>query len=333
MRNIALGVNWQGAFDRKAVIDDARSADDSGVHMITIAEAWGRDAFSTLTLLAYETSRVRLGTSIVNIFSRTPAALAQHFTTLDDLSDGRAMIGLGTSGPQVIEHFHGVPFNPPITRMRETIEIINILVSGEPLHYHGKLFNLDRGFVLRDYENPVRRHIPIFVGAMGPRSIKLTAELADGWLPGRTPRNQWAEQVRSFRALVSAAGRDPASVEIEAPGSAQVTSDPAKAYDGVRQQMAFYMARMGDLHYKNFQDIGLGEVADEVRRAWRESGSKAAYAAVPDDVVHELAYAGPVEGVIDWIEAQREAGYSTSRVSVDERDLAKRRAIYRQLVG
>jgi F420-dependent oxidoreductase-like protein len=334
MRRVALGVNWQGAFDVHAAIADAKAADAAGVDLITVAEAWGRDAFTTMTLLAYETKNIHIGTSIINIFSRTPAALAQHFTTLDSLSGGRMVIGLGTSGPQVIEHFHGMPFKMPVTRMRETIEIINSLVAGIPLHYHGKVFTLDRGFTLRDYQpTATRNHIPIFVGAQGPVSVKMTAEVADGWLPARTMRSQWKDQVREFRQLVADAGRDPESVEIEGPGGARVTNDTAAAYQSTRLQTAFYMAKMGDLHYKHFQDIGLGEVADEVRRQWRENGSAAAYAAVPDDVVQELSFAGPVEACVEWIEAQREAGYNMSRVSVDEQDLKKREVIYRQLVG
>lgn len=334
MRKISIAVNWQGPLDLQATIEEARIADDSGVHLMSVAEAWGRDAFVILTALAGATTRIHLGTSIVNIFSRTPAALAQHFTTLDSLSGGRMVIGLGTSGPQVIEHFHGMPFKMPVTRMRETIEIINSLVAGIPLHYHGKVFTLDRGFTLRDYQpTATRNHIPIFVGAQGPVSVKMTAEVADGWLPARTMRSQWTDQVREFRQLVADAGRDPESVEIEGPGGARVTNDPSAAYQSTRLQTAFYMAKMGDLHYKHFQDIGLGEVADEVRRQWRENGSAAAYAAVPDDVVQELSFAGPVEACVEWIEAQREAGYNMSRVSVDEQDLKKREVIYRQLVG
>jgi alkanesulfonate monooxygenase SsuD/methylene tetrahydromethanopterin reductase-like flavin-dependent oxidoreductase (luciferase family) len=138
--------------------------------------------------------------------------------------------------------------------------------------------------------------------------------------------------VGDFRTQVASFGRDPDSVEITA-GGAHVTEDVAKVYDGVRQQMAFYMAKMGELHYQNFHRIGLGEVADEVRRRWREEGSAAAYAAVTDDVVQQRAYAGPVEGAVDWIEEQKEAGYTQSSVSIAERDPKKRAEIYRKLVG
>src|SRR5882672_2699885 len=129
-RKLAIGVNWQGRLDFKAVIERAKIADAAGIHSIWVAEAWGRDAFTLLTLLAEHTRKIRLATGIVNSYSRTPAALAQHFGTLDELSEGRMIIGLGTSGPQVIEHFHGVKFDPPLTRLREYVDVINSLIAG-----------------------------------------------------------------------------------------------------------------------------------------------------------------------------------------------------------
>jgi len=121
VRRLSIGVNWQGDFDIADVVEQAKVADDAGVDQIMVAEAWGRDAFTTLAVLAYETHNIKLGTSIVNIFSRSPGALAQHFGTLDELSKGRMIIGLGSSGPNVIEHFHGVPFARPLTRVREYV--------------------------------------------------------------------------------------------------------------------------------------------------------------------------------------------------------------------
>src|SRR6266404_9808800 len=135
---IALGVNWQGKPDFKGMIERARAADEAGAHSIWVAEAWGRDAFTSLTLLAEHTRRIGLATGIVNTYSRTPAALAQHFATLDELSGGRMIIGLGTSGYRVIEHWHGVPFQPALTRLREYVEIIRMILAGEPLKYSGK---------------------------------------------------------------------------------------------------------------------------------------------------------------------------------------------------
>src|SRR5215467_8889081 len=155
-RKVSISFNWQGPMDYDQALARVRLADEAGVDTAWVAEAWGRDCFTMLALMARETQRIHLGTGIVNTYSRTPAALAQHFATLDELSGGRMIIGLGTSGPQVIEHFHGVKFNPPLSRMKEYIDIINTLMRNEPVKYSGKLFNLQRGFTLRF--TPVRNH-------------------------------------------------------------------------------------------------------------------------------------------------------------------------------
>src|ERR1700688_4961753 len=199
--NIALGVNWQGKPDFKGMIERARAADDAGAHSIWVAEAWGRDAFTSLTLLAEHTRRIGLATGIVNTYSRTPGALAQHFATLDELSGGRMIIGLGTSGPQVIEHFHGVAFNPPLTRMREYVDIINLLMTGQPLNYDGKLFKLKRGFTLR-FEPP-RKHIPIYIASLNQKSVEFTAQKADGWLPVMIPLGRLKDAITDFRAIAA----------------------------------------------------------------------------------------------------------------------------------
>src|SRR5262249_30571141 len=142
-RKLSIGVNWQGNLDREEVFQRVRAADVAGVDSVFVAEAWGQDAFTLLTQLAERTSRIKLGTGIVNYYSRSPAALAQTFGTLDEISGGRMIVGLGASSANVIEHFHGIPFNPTLARMRETIEIINLLIAGQPLNFKGKWFNLE----------------------------------------------------------------------------------------------------------------------------------------------------------------------------------------------
>ena len=206
-RKLSIGINWQGKFDFKALIDRARIADQAGIHSIWVAEAWGRDAFTLLTLLAEHTVNAQLATSIVNTYSRTPAALAQHFGTLDELSGGRMIAGIGTSGPNVIEHFHGVKFNPPLTRMREYVDIFNMLMAGAPLNYNGKIFKLGRGFTLRF--DPVRKHIPIFIASLNRKSVEYTAQAADGWMPVMIPLSGLKRSIDEFRGMVSAAARDP----------------------------------------------------------------------------------------------------------------------------
>src|SRR5258707_8372615 len=184
-RKLGIALNWQEPFDIKGLIEKAKIADAAGIHSIWVAETWGHDALTMLTTLAEHTRRIQLATAIVNIYSRTPAALALHFGTLDKLSNGRMIMGLGTSSPQVVEHFHGVKFNPPLTRLKEAVEIINLLLSGNSLNYDGKLFKMSRGFKLR-FE-PQRKHIPIWIAALNPKSVEFTAQHTEGWLPSTIP--------------------------------------------------------------------------------------------------------------------------------------------------
>jgi F420-dependent oxidoreductase-like protein len=331
MRNVSIGINWQGPFDIEQLVEQAKVADDSGVHSCFVAEAWGRDAFTILAVLARETRRVQLGTSIVNIYSRSPGALAQHFATLDELSGGRMIIGLGTSGPNVIEHFHGVPFALPLTRMREYVDILNMLMRGEKPTYQGKVFRLERGFTLRF--DPVRKHIPIWIASVTPKSVRQTAEIADGWLPIFFPKSQWKAQLDAFQQAVRAAGRNPADVIVRNPSGVVVTDEPERAQQATAANAAFYIARMGDFYYEHFVRMGYRDVADRVRKAWAEGGSGASAQALPPSLVQELGSAGPVERCVEALEEAEAAGFRSHPVSVAERDPRKRAETFRKLVG
>jgi F420-dependent oxidoreductase-like protein len=331
MRRISIGVNWQGEFDLGALVEQAKVADDAGVDSLFVAEAWGRDAFTLLAVLARETRRIKLGTSIVNIYSRSPAALAQHFATLDELSGGRMIVGLGTSGPNVIEHFHGVPFALPLTRMREYVDIINRLMKNEPLQYEGKVFRLRRGFTLRF--KPVRDHIPIWIASVTPKSVRMTAEIADGWFPIFMPKAQWKAQLGAFHDATRAAGRKPGDVDVRNPSGVTVTDRPERVFQGTAANAAFYIARMGDFYYDHFVRMGYGEVADRVRKAWAEGGSGAGAQALPADLVREMGTAGPVEQCVDALDEAQAAGFAVHAVAVPEPDPRKRGEIFRKLVG
>lgn len=330
MRKISIGVGYRGD-NLDDVIRDAKAADDAGVEALFVAETWGHDAFTILALLARETRRVKLGTAIVNIYSRSPGALAQHFATLDQLSGGRALIGLGTSGPNVIEHFHGVKFEKPFTRTREYVEIINRLMRNEQLDYQGPLYQLSRGFTLRF--DPVRPHIPIWIASITPKSVRQTAAIADGWLPIFLPRDRWKQQLALFHADVREAGRDPAEVGVRCPYTVTVTDTPERAAALRRGTAAFYIARMGDFYYEHFVRMGYRDAADAVRKAWADGGSAAGAAALPDALVDQLGTAGDVSACCEALDAAAEAGFSLLSVSVSERDPDKRAAIYRKLVG
>jgi len=318
--NIALGVNWQGKPDYAGLIARARAADAARAHSIWVAEAWGRDAFTSLTLLAEHTRRIALATGIVNTYSRTPGALAQHFATLDELSGGRMIIGLGTSGPQVIEHFHGVPFNPPLTRMREYVEIVNRLVAAEPLHYDGKLFKLGRGFTLR-FEPP-RKHIPIWIASLNRRSVEFTAERADGWLPVMIPLSHLRQAIAEFRAAAARAGREPGSVAVKAPGTVHVTGNLEHARAQQAGTLSFYAARMGTFYAEQLARFGFADDVRRVREAWAAGGSKAGSEAVSRRLLDEMGYVGDVAGARERLAAQSAAGADLHRVEIDAPDPA-----------
>lgn len=331
MRKISIGINWQGEFDLDDVVEQAKIADDAGVHEVTIAEAWGRDALSLLTVLARETSQITLGAAIINIYSRTPAAIAQHFATMDEISKGRMLIGLGTSGPNVIEHFHGVRFSKPLTRMREYVDIINMLLREEPLNYDGDIYKLKRGFTLRF--KPYRPHIPIHIASVTPKSIEQTAQIADGWFPIHVPKSQWKAQLDHFYGAVDAAGRPRSEVAVRNPTTVSVSQDRDRVLGTTAGTTAFYIARMGDFYYEHFVRMGYADEANAVRAAWERGGSSAGAAALPVPLVEELSTWGTPEECAAAIDEGVEAGYTLHSVTVHETDPKKRYEILRKLVG
>ena len=330
-RTLSMSFNWQGPMDYEQACARVRLAEEAGVDTVWVAEAWGRDCFTILTLLARETERLKLGTGIVNCYSRTPAALAQHFATLDEFSGGRMIIGLGTSGHRVIEHFHGVPFQPSLTRLREYVEIMRMILAGEPLKYQGKVFRLERGFRLRF--PPVRSSIPIFIASLTPKSVAQTAAIADGWMPVMIPLQHLAPEVAAFRQLVRDAGREPQSIIVRSPGAVTVTRDIDKAREESKAHLAFYITNMGDFYREQLIRLGYEEAVSTVRKAWDEGGRAAGTTAVPEALVDSLFFAGPVEACIERLEAQAAAGIDMHTVRVEANDSREMVQILRRLVG
>jgi alkanesulfonate monooxygenase SsuD/methylene tetrahydromethanopterin reductase-like flavin-dependent oxidoreductase (luciferase family) len=332
MHQLSVGVNWQGMLDRERIFDEVRAADESGVHSVWVAEAWGRDAFSMLTQLAERTQRIHLATGIVNIFSRTPAALAQHFTTLDELSGGRAIIGLGTSGANVIEHFHGIPFERSLRRLREYVDVINMLVAGEPLQYEGEIFTLKRGFTLR-FET-VRKHIPIYIASLNPASVRQTARIADGWLPIWTPLEKVQAEVENFRAAAVKAGRDPATLTVRSPGGITVTQNVERAKQGVAGGLAFYVARMGVFYYEHISRLGYADEAAAIKRGFEEGGSRGGMSAVPESLQQAVGFVtDSVDAARERIAEQEAVGINLHDVRVDAESAQERARVYERLVS
>ncbi len=241
------------------------------------------------------------------------------------------IIGLGTSGHRVIEHFHGVSFRLPLRRTREYVEIIRCLLRGEPLHHHGRIFELERGFTLR-FE-PVRKEIPIWLASVTPKSVKQTAEIADGWFPIFIPRPHWKEQLDAFHSAVRTAGRAPEDVTVRNPSPVVLTDHPERARAATAANTAFYIARMGDFYYDHFVRLGYREVADAVREAWASGGAAAGASAIPAELLTELGTAGDLTTCLEGLEAAEEAGFRVHSVSVSESDPHKRRAAFERLAA
>ncbi len=330
-RKLSIGVNWAGNFDIAQIVEQAKVADESGVHALNIAEAWGPDALTLLTVIARETKNIQLGPAIINTYSRTPGAVAQHFATMDHVSNGRMFIGLGSSGPNVIEHFHGVKFGRPLTRIKEYTEVINMIMRQEPLNYEGKIFSLSRGFTMRF--TPLRDRIPIHIASITPKSLEQTAQIADGWMPIFLPEDQWEPQLNEFYGYAEAAGRSRDDVIVCNPNGVTVTDDPERAKMATAGGAAFYIARMGDFYYEHFSRMGYADEANAVRRAWADGGSAAGTAALPQELTEQLGTAGSVDECIDAMEKAEAAGFDWHSVNVAEPDPIKRAAIYERLVG
>jgi F420-dependent oxidoreductase-like protein len=273
-------------FDRREVIECVKTADACGYDSFWMPEAWEREAFTMLTELALHTRQIHLATGIVNIFSRTPAVLAMSAATLDEISGGRFRLGLGTSGASVVEDFHGVAFNKPLTRLKETIQIIRLLLAGHRADFNGECFQLKRfklGF------KPLRPHIPIYVAALAPKSLRQIGELADGWLPTHWPRARLQEGISQIRAGCEAAGRDVGEIDIAPFVNTRVSDELTSARKTARLPLAYYIGGMGDFYRDSLSRLGFAEEASKIHRLWQTGSRKAAIDSVTDAMVDAVA--------------------------------------------
>jgi F420-dependent oxidoreductase-like protein len=280
------------------ILDKAQLADRLGFDSIWLGEAWGYELFTSLADLARVTSRLKLGAGVANVYSRSPAVIASAAATLDERSGGRIVLGLGTSGPQVVEHWHGVPFARPLVRTREYVEIINRILRREPLHYRGQLFNLERGFTIRF--RPVREHIPIYLASLAPRSLDQAGEIADGVLPIYWPSGDYPALRAQLDAGSERAKRPAGSVRIAPYITVQLVAGEAER-DAARRRakgpVAFYVGRMGTFYADMLRRHGFAEEVEAIIRGW-ERGHQGAVDAVSDRLLDATAIVGTVPEVV-----------------------------------
>lgn len=305
------GMSW------RQIRDAAVLAEELGYSCISMGESWGEDALTSLAQLAAVTRRIRLGTSIVPVFARSPANLAMAALNLDRMSEGRFFLGLGTSGRLVIEDLHGERFARPLTRMREYIDIIRKAARGERLDHDGEFFHTKR-FQLR--LTPYRASLPIYIAALSPPSLRLTGELADGWLPIFLAPSRMAAAVDEVKAAAEAAGRTLRDIAISPQVSIYVTDDVAAARDRERPHIAFYIGGMGVFYHAYMHRIGFGVEADRVRAAFLAKERDRAAALVTDEMVDAMTILGTPEQCRAQMQRFFAAGVQEIRLVFNEPD-------------
>jgi len=308
MNEIGLAINSRGETSDEEIIAIAKLADDLGYHSFWTSESWGRDAFTILTMIACHTENIRLATGIVNIYSRTPALLAQTIASLDIISNGRAILGLGSSGKVVVEGWHGVPFNSPLARTREYIEIIRKALSGAPVNHQGKFYQMDR---FRMISPPVQQRLPIYVASLGPKNLALTGELADGWLPVWANRERLPDLKEQISVGAAKSGRSINDVTI-APYLMCYTSASAEDLEHgaqlLRAHMAYYIGGMGNYYFDSFCRAGFETEATAVRDAWASRDRDQAANAVSDRMLESVVVLGDAQQCQDQIAGFRKTG-------------------------
>jgi F420-dependent oxidoreductase-like protein len=299
----------------------AQEAERLGYGSAWAAEAWGTDAVTVLSWLAAVTSTIEVGSAIMQIPARTPAMTAMTAATLDLMSGGRFVLGLGTSGPQVVEGWHGQSWGKPLTRTREYVEIVRRVLRREALEFTGEHYSVEPvGKPLKLMMRPLRRELPIYLAALSPKNVRLAFEIADGWLPVFFA----PERAREAFEYEPREG-----FEIAPTAHAIVTDDIDSARDFLRPLLALYVGGMGSRKVNFYNRLvsryGYEEEARRIQELYLDGKQLEAIAAVPDGLIDEVALVGPPERIRDRLDAWRESG--VTRLLVSTHDIGTLRAL------
>lgn len=316
---VADSPNFPGEWNN--IVEKVKLADELGFDSVWLGESWGYELFTSMGDLARATQRIKIGAGIANIYSRTPGLIAMSAATLDERSGGRIILGLGPSGANVIEHFHGVPFEKPVARTREYVEIIRTLLRGEKLVHHGEFFHLERGFKLRF--TPLRADLPIYIAAMGPKNVIQSGEIADGILPVYWPSNKWQELRAQLDEGSQKAGR-PAHSALIAPYITTVLlaeNATEEEYKAARTRaaapLAYYIGKMGVYYAQMLTRHGFGEDVQAVIDGWK-SGMKTAIEAVSDRMFNATAIIGTPKQIVARLDEWAQLGVDEPLIGMPE---------------
>jgi coenzyme F420-dependent oxidoreductase len=301
-----LGRNYQIGPDEYA--EHMRIAESLGYDSVWVHESWGKDAFALLNQLAVKTTKIKLGTSIVTVWSRTPTLLAQAAASVDEVSNGRLILGLGVTGPKVVTDWMGLKWEKPLQRTREYVDIIRLVISGSRVNYQGEIFQL-RDFQLQF--QPYRPSIPIYIGAYGPKNIALAGEIADGWLGGEICHYNIPQFIELLSTGARKAGRSHLDLTVSVGVGACVSKD-SKALGHIRdlqrQDIAYRIGGLGPYHHAIVARQGFEEECADIKRLWTEFRRDEAVARVPDAIIDGLSVAGTAEDVRQRIQEVSDKG-------------------------
>ncbi len=320
--------------DWAQTVEFVREAEKLGLDVCWVAEAWGAEAPSVLGYLAARTSRLLLGSGIIQLGTRTPMAIARAAITLSNISGGRFLLGLGASGPQVIEGLHGVPFGRPLTRMRETVEIVRLAAAGGKVSFSGREYVIPLpGSGARPMRLSMRASypIPVYLAALGPAMLRLTGEIADGWLGTSFVPEGSAAYFSHLDAGLAAAGRSRASLDV-CQGAEVAFCESLESLGGLvsgrKRELAFSLGGMGSASTNFYNDAysrqGWADVAAEVRERWQAGDRDGAAALVTDEMVLATTLIGTPDMVRDRLRVWQDAGVNTVRLYPAGETLAER---------
>jgi F420-dependent oxidoreductase-like protein len=314
---------WGMGLSGNEQLEMAKEADKLGYDSIWAAEAYGSDAATVLAWMAAYVHHAKLASGIFQMPARTPAMTAMTAATLDNMTNGRFILGLGISGPQVVEGWHGQAFEKPLARAREYVEIVRKALARETLTYDGEFYKLPRpggpGKPLKLIIKPVQERIPIYLAAIGPKNTALAAEIADGWLPTLFAPEH-ADAFRPFLEEGAArAGRSLEDLEVTPQVSIGIYDDVAHARNFMRPYLALYVGGMGSRERNFYNQLvtryGYGDAAKEIQDLYLSGRQADAMAAIPDDLIDKVALTGPKEKVKERLDAYRDAGVKTLLVT------------------
>ncbi len=285
---MGLVAYWKG-YDRKRYLKAVQLADDLGYESFWVPEAWGYDAFSLLTEMALVTKRIKLCTGIVNVYSRSPGLLAMSAATLHEISEGRFVLGIGTSGARVVEGFHGRRFDKPLSETREVIKVVRGLLRGESLDQVGSDLRRYRSFKLATLG--ANYQVPIYVAALKQKAIESVGELADGWMPAFWPFHQFDRGLDWLRTGAERAGRNVRQIEIAPFTAAIPLGDRGRVM--AKEIVSFYVGGMGDFYRELLSGLGFAEDCDRIAALYANKETRAkAKDAVPDDMIDAMTVSG-----------------------------------------